>query len=202
MPQKRWYRRQVRVALYGGSFNPPHLSHQLACAVALATARPAVDEVWMVPTFEHSFGKQLEPFEDRHAMCLRASRIFGERVKVSRIEETLGGSSYTVRTVEALHAQHPEHELTLLIGADLVDERPRWHRWAELEPMVSFLVVGRHGTSLSPLGPRDHQVPIDLPEVSSTEVRRRLVTGESTVGMLDDEVARYIREHGLYGARR
>ena len=192
----------MRVALYGGSFNPPHLCHQLACAVALATARPAVDEVWLVPAFEHAFGKQLAPFEDRHEMCVRAGRIFGERVKVSRIEETLGGSSYTIRMVEALRAQHPEHELTLLIGADLVEERVRWHRWAELEPLVDFLVVGRHGTRTVPLGPHDHEVPIELPEVSSTEVRRRLVAGESTIGMLDDEVSRYISERGLYGARR
>ena len=190
----------MRVALYGGSFNPPHLAHQLACAVALATARPAIDEVWMVPTFEHAFGKALESFEDRYQMCIRAGRIFGERVKVTRIEETLGGSSYTIRTVEALRAQHPEHELTLLIGADLIDERVRWNRWPELQALVNFLVVGRNGTPLSTLGPRDHHVPIELPEVSSTEVRRRLQTGEPTVGLLDDEVSSYIRERGLYGA--
>lgn len=154
----------------------------------------------MVPTFEHAFGKALEPFEDRYEMCRRAGRIFGHRVKVSRIEETLGGSSFTIRTVEALRAAHPEHELTLLIGADLVDERVRWNRWDELQHMVRFLVVGRHGTSLSPGGPHDHQVPIELPEVSSTEVRRRLQAGESTVGLLDDEVSRYIRQRGLYGA--
>jgi nicotinate-nucleotide adenylyltransferase len=189
----------VRVALYGGSFNPPHLGHQLACAVALAAAHPPLDEIWMVPTFAHAFGKPLAPFADRVAMCERAARIFGERVKVSRIEEELGGASYTLSTWKALTARFPAHEFTFLVGADIASERDRWHAWPELARLASFLVLGRSGyTAGSVPGARDVRLPIDLPFLSSTEVRRRFAAGESTSGMLDEEVREYAERAGLY----
>jgi nicotinate-nucleotide adenylyltransferase len=189
----------VRVALYGGSFNPPHLGHQLACTVALAAARPPIDELWMVPTFAHPFGKTLAPFADRVAMCEQAARIFGGRVKLSRIEEELGGASYTLSTWKALTARFPAHEFLLLIGADVASERARWHAWPELAALASFLVLGRAGHSAgSAPDARDVQLPIDLPLVSSTEVRRRLAAGESTAGMLDEEVRGYAERARLY----
>jgi nicotinate-nucleotide adenylyltransferase len=193
----------VRVALYGGSFNPPHLAHQLACAVALAAARPPIDEVWLVPTFVHAFGKALAPFGDRVAMCERAARIFGGRVKVSRIEEELGGASYTLTTWDAMVARFPHDELVLLIGADLAPDRPRWHAWAELASRARFLVVGRAGYPApeDPAAPsHDERLPIDLPALSSTEARRRLAAGEPTAGILDEEVRAYAEAARLYEA--
>src|SRR4051812_6330106 len=106
----------MRIALFGGSFNPPHVAHQLACAYVLATARPHVDELWMVPTFKHPFDKQLAPYADRVAMCELAARPF-DRVTVSRIEEELGGDSFTLRTVEELKRRHPRDQFALVIGA-------------------------------------------------------------------------------------
>jgi nicotinate-nucleotide adenylyltransferase len=64
----------MRVAVYGGSFNPPHVAHQLALTYVLATAQ--VDEVWMVPTFKHPFDKALAPFSDRAKMCELAASPF------------------------------------------------------------------------------------------------------------------------------
>lgn len=188
----------MRIALYGGSFNPPHLAHQLACATLLAAGRPRVDEVWLIPTFQHAFDKPLVPYGHRVAMCETAARIFGGRVLVSRIEEELGGASYTSRTLAALRARDPSADFVWVIGADLVEERVRWHAWAELERSLDFLIIGRRGAAAAPLSPRDHRVPIELPAVSSTETRRRLAAGEDTEGFLDTEVARYVAEHGLY----
>lgn len=180
----------MRIAIFGGSFNPPHVAHQLACAYVLATARPRVDEVWMVPTFKHPFDKRLAPFADRAAMCERAAEAFGGRVRVSRIEAELGGESYTLRTVKALAEQHREHELALVIGADLVAERVKWHGWAELSTLVPFIVVGRAGEAAS--------VEIVLPPVSSTDVRARIARGEPIDSLVDAGVAEYIAAHGLY----
>lgn len=193
----------MRIALYGGSFNPPHLGHQLACAVALASARPAIDEVWMVPTFQHAFGKPLAPFDDRYAMCEEAARVFAGRVRPSRIEEELGGPSYTLRTVRAIMERERDVELVMVIGADLVAERPRWHAWEELRELVSFLVIGRAGAgsvSAGTDGARDVQVPIELPAVSSTEVRRRIACREPTFGLLDERVRAHIERAALYRA--
>jgi nicotinate-nucleotide adenylyltransferase len=180
----------MRVAIYGGSFNPPHLAHQLACTVVLATARPPVDELWMVPTFVHPFSKPLAPYEDRVAMCERAAQPFGGRVQVSRIEEELGGESYTLRTVKALQARAPADRFALVIGADLVAERERWHGWAELKTLVEFVVVGRAG-EIDTGG-------LALPPVSSTDVRARVRRGEPVDALVAAPVADYIRARGLY----
>jgi nicotinate-nucleotide adenylyltransferase len=187
----------MRVALYGGSFNPPHLGHQLACAVALASGMPAFDEVWMVPTFRHAFDKPLAHFDARVALCELAVQPFGGRVKVSRIEEALDGPSYTLHTVRALLSRHPGLEIEVVIGSDLVEERTRWHEWPILRELVSFMVIGRAGApTVAPT--KDRVVPIDLPAVSSTEVRRRLAAGESTLGLLDERVRARIDADGLY----
>ena len=72
----------MRVALFGGSFNPPHVAHQLAALYVLETA--PVDELWFVPAFEHAFGKPLAPFDDRLAMCELAAAALGPRVARQR----------------------------------------------------------------------------------------------------------------------
>jgi nicotinate-nucleotide adenylyltransferase len=177
----------MRVAVYGGSFNPPHVAHQMALAYVLATA--GVDEVWMVPTFKHPFDKQLVAFSDRATMCELAASPF-KAVRVSRVEEELGGESYTLRTMRALKERHPDHRFSLVIGADLVAERERWHGWAELKELVPFIVVGREG-SPSAGG-------IALPAVSSTIVRQRLGGGEPVDALVAGAVLDYIRARGLY----
>ena len=183
----------MRIALFGGSFNPPHVAHQLACAYVLATARPPVDEVWMVPTWKHPFDKQLVPFADRLAMCERTLPPFGGRVSVSRIEEELGGDSYTIETVKALRARFPEHSFAMVIGADLVEERVRWHGWPELQTLIEFIIVGRGGY------PHEAASELILPTVSSTEVRDRLARGDSVASLVPADVVDYIRAHHLYG---
>ncbi len=181
----------MRIAVYGGSFNPPHLSHQLAITCVLGTAR--VDELWLVPTFKHPFDKQLAPFSDRARMCELLAAPF-TRVRVDRVEEELGGDSYTLRTVKALQARHAEHRYALVIGADLVAERERWHGWPELKQLVDFIVVGRQGTPAA----TGAVAEVQLPAISSTAVRQRIARGEPVDAIVPSAVVDYIRERGLY----
>ena len=174
-----------RVALFGGSFNPPHVAHQLACLVTLELS--GCDEVWMMPTFQHPFQKSLAPFEDRFEMCRRAAQHLGG-VQVSRVEAELGGESRTLQTVKHLRRLHPAHAYTIVIGADLVDERKSWFGWDELEKMVDFFVIGRAGKGPEP----------QLPPISSTEIRGKLARGEDVSRVVPQSVLEYIAEKGLY----
>ncbi len=178
----------MRVALFGGSFNPPHVAHQLVALYVLETQ--AVDQVWFVPCFEHPFNKPLQDFEDRLEMCRITAEALGPRARVSDIEKNLGGQSRTVRTVRALHNAHPEHQFLLIIGADLQTETNSWYGADELRRLVAFIVVGRQG---HPGG-----TPVTMPAVSSTEVRQRLAGGAPVDEMLSRRVLDYIRQRKLY----
>ena len=177
-------------AVFGGSFNPPHVAHQMVCLWVLETQ--PVDAVLMVPCFRHPFEKHLAPFVDRLAMCRLAAAPFGERVRVSEIEAEIGGeSSRTLTTLEALAACHPGVGLRLVIGADILAERTKWWRWPEIERLAPPLVVGRAGYA----GPG---AEVELPPVSSTEIRARLGRREDPGGLLPRSVSAYIRARGLY----
>ncbi len=184
----------MRIALFGGSFDPPHVAHQMACLYALSTQD--IDQVWMVPCFRHPFDKRSAPFAHRVAMCRLAAAPLGQAVQVNTIEEELDGPSYTLVTVKALMARHPEHAFSLLIGADLLQERQRWHGYPELSRLVPFLVIGRAGA------PEDagDGTEVRLPAVSSTWVRSLLMRGVMPRGLLPGTVLEYIRQHALYQA--
>jgi nicotinate-nucleotide adenylyltransferase len=181
----------MRVALFGGSFNPPHVAHQLAALYVLETA--PVDALWFVPAHEHAFGKPLAAFEDRLAMCELAAAALGPRVRVSDVERALGGRSLTLRTVRRLTELHPEHAFSLVIGSDLLAEVAKWYGADELQRTVPFIVVGRPGAT-----PAGGAPAITLPDVSSTAVRAALAAGKPAEALVPRAVLDYIHTKGLY----
>jgi len=181
----------MRVALFGGSFNPPHVAHQLAALYVLETA--PVDALWLVPAYEHAFGKPLAAFEDRLAMCQLAAAALGPRVQVSDVERAIGGRSLTLRTVRRLAELHPEHAFSLVIGSDLQGDVSSWYRGDELARTIPFIVVGRPGTASGDAG-------IVMPDVSSSEVRAALAAGQSVDRFVPRAVLDYIMRKGLYKA--
>jgi nicotinate-nucleotide adenylyltransferase len=181
----------MRVALFGGSFNPPHVAHELAALYVLETT--PVDELWFVPCFKHPFEKTLEPFADRVEMCRRAAAALGPRARVSVVEGELGGESRTLRTVKALQEKHPDDRFSLIIGADLEAEVSSWYGAEELRRLVDFIVVGRGGFS-GGRGPA-------MPEVSSSDVREKLRNGAPVDVLVSRSVLDYVRQRKLYGCR-
>ncbi|MFL5305721.1 MAG: nicotinate (nicotinamide) nucleotide adenylyltransferase [Polyangia bacterium] len=184
----------MRVAIFGGSFNPPHVAHQMAALYVLETA--PVDELWLVPAVRHAFGKTLAPFADRLAMCEAAAAALGPRVRVSAIERDLGEESRTLRTIRRLQQDHPGTTFSLVIGADLLAEVPSWLGGAELQRTVPFIVVGRAGFA----SPDAQVAPVALPAVSSRQVRAALAAGGDVRGLVPRAVLDYISTHNLYKA--
>jgi nicotinate-nucleotide adenylyltransferase len=186
----------ARVALFGGSFNPPHVAHQMACLLVLETA--AVDQLWMIPTFRHVFGKQLVPFDDRLEMCRRAARALGDRVRVLDIERELGqAQSRTYDTLVELGRRHPGVAFRLVVGEDILAERHAWHRWDDVAAMAPPIVLGRAGVGSDDATDAE-SARIELPEVSSTEIRERIARGQTAVPLVPGAVMDYIAERGLY----
>jgi nicotinate-nucleotide adenylyltransferase len=179
----------MQVAVFGGSFNPPHVAHQMVCLYVLETQ--PVDKLLVVPTYKHAFDKQLAPFDDRLEMCRRAMAPLGPRAEVSDIERELGGeASRTLVTLEALIARHPGWSFRLVIGADILREVEKWYRWSDIEKLAPPIVVGRGGY--------DKQDGIELPALSSTEIRARIGRGASPLPLVPRSVAEYIVGKNLY----
>jgi nicotinate-nucleotide adenylyltransferase len=183
----------VRVAVFGGSFNPPHVGHVLACALVMAKGQ--VDRLLVVPTYEHPFAKPLAPYHDRVAMCELATG-FMRGLEVSRVEAELGGESRTLRTLEHLAATHADWKLRLVIGADILAETPKWFGFDAITRLAPPVVLARAGVDAPGAGP-----PL-LPEVSSTQVRAAIAKGawEEVTKVLPRKVLARVRAKGLYGA--
>jgi nicotinate-nucleotide adenylyltransferase len=168
----------TRIGFFGGSFNPPHLAHQMVCVYALATGE--IDEVWMAPAFVHPFGKALAPFEDRLRMCELAAHIFAQ-VRVIPIEREISTQTgRTLDTLKELVARHPEASFRLIIGSDILAETASWHRWEEVTRLAPPLVVPR------------------IPEFSSTAVRETLAEQGNALPLAPRAVLDYIARRGLY----
>jgi nicotinate-nucleotide adenylyltransferase len=183
-----------RVGLLGGSFNPPHVCHVLSSVYWLETAD--LSEVWWLPVFEHAFdkGRTLAPWADRLAMCEAAVAPW-PRLRVDPVESTLTPPSRTLLTVNALRERHPDVDFAWILGSDLLDELPRWHRWDELRDAVDFLVLGRGpGRAPPPLGRFDVR-DFALPDVSSSAIRRDLAAGRDVRDRLPAGVAAWLAEH-------
>lgn len=189
----------VRVAVYGGSFDPPHIAHQ--AAVQLVANLDGVDRVLVVPVFEHAFDKSLASFEHRVAMC-ELCMLESPNVEISRLEASLERPNFTLNTLQALVREHPEFRLRLVVGADVLQDVGRWHRFDEVVAMAPLLPLGRVGVA-SDAAP----APV-LPDVSSTEIRRALA-GRATARLtpelrarmgqvLSERVIEYIETHDLY----
>jgi nicotinate-nucleotide adenylyltransferase len=179
------------VAILGGSFNPPHVAHLMAAYWALATQ--GVQEVWLLPSYRHPFGKDLAGFEDRVRMCELAVReLRGAAVCAAEREladDPLVGK--TARTLEHLTAKHPTHDFALVVGADVLQETPKWYRWDRVKELARVIVVGREGFPPVPRAP-------DLPAISSTEIRACIARGEDVSGIVPRRVLAYVEEKRLY----
>ena len=185
----------MEVALFGGSFDPPHVGHVFAVAYVLSTG---FDRALVVPTLSHAFGKPLAPFEHRLAMTRIAMDEF-RSAEVSNVEQFLGSPSRTLRTLKHLQQAHPEYRLSLVVGADVYRDREKWLGYDEIERLAPPFVLGRAGFE-------DERVPAPvLPDVSSTKVRELLAgtpgdrTGRPELGRtVPRGVLAYIEEHDLY----
>lgn len=175
------------LAVFGGSFDPPHVGHVFLAAYALSIA--GVERVLAAPTFEHAFGKPLSAFEHRMQMCTLAFAPL-RGVEVSAIEQELGGVSRTLRLVQELHTRFPGHQLRLLIGSDILADRDRWQGFDEISALAPPIVVTRGGHG-------DQGGPI-FPQVSSSELRADLKRGSVDAQVLPRDVVAYIDEHQLY----
>jgi len=199
----------MKLAIFGGTFDPWHLGHELVlqrvCAGALA------DRILVVPAAAppHKPPPRAS-FSQRLAMAAMALRDH-PMVGLSDIEHRLPRPSYTLHTIRRLQKEQPESSFALILGADAFLDLHRWYAAADLLSMVELLVLtrppwgreelkGQEGR-LRRLCPRDLSLRLVAgteSALSSSEVRRRLALGDDPAELVPPGVADYIRRQGLY----
>jgi nicotinate-nucleotide adenylyltransferase len=187
----------TRIALFGGSFNPPHVAHQMAALYVLETQ--PVDQVWIVPTYVHPFQKQLATFEDRATMCKLMAAPLGDRVVVSKIEEELAQRPgfRASRTLDLVHYLVEQGlEVRLIVGSDILAETAKWYRWSDIVNKAPLIILAREGSDVPP-GSMLTGVP--MPAISSTQIRRAHAAADPAVmNLVPRSVYAYMVQHNLY----
>ncbi|MEZ5990398.1 MAG: nicotinate (nicotinamide) nucleotide adenylyltransferase [Planctomycetota bacterium] len=198
--------------LYGGSFDPPQTAHRFVATQALAHLPEA--ELVVIPAGDppHKPAAELAPCADRVAMC-RLAFAGLEHGRVSDEECRLPGPHYTYLALERHRAElGADVPLYWLCGSDSLLALPGWKHPRRILELCDVICVPRPGFDPDRLAGFDvfdaHErarlqagvLPGEAPEVSATEVRRRLSAGEPCGEWLSPEVFAYARARGLYGS--
>ncbi len=189
-----------RVALYGGAFDPVHNAHLEVARRALKQA--GLDRVIFIPAAQSPL-KAHAPLasDDERVAMLELATADESRFEVDSYEILKGGLSYTIDTVRHFRGRYPQAELFWLVGADQFEQLNRWHAIDALAELVTFLVLGRPGSSLRPCdieGLRFFVVDAPLMAESSSEIRRRCGAGLPLAGVVPPSVEAFISGRGLY----
>jgi len=197
----------MEIAIFGGSFNPVHNGHIAFCRQCAGMS--AFDRVLLMPANvpPHKAALELASNADRIEM-LRLAAAGEPDFSVSDLEYRLGGRSYTVETLRALHRERPGDRFTLLLGSDMFRTFRQWYRCEEILELASLLAGARHPGEYEELSAlresfgekksRIRVADIRVTEVSSTQVREKIRRGEDVSGLLPPAVYAYILSRGLY----
>jgi nicotinate-nucleotide adenylyltransferase len=199
----------VKVALLGGTFNPPHLAH-LLCA-SEAADQLGLDRVILMPVFTppHKEIADDPGPEVRLELCELAA-AGDERLEVSRLEVDRGGPSFTVDTLRELHARHPEHELIFIVGGDMAVSLPAWKDPRTVLELAKLAIAERSGALRRDVIERltaeygddvtQRLEFFDMPriDISSSEIRRRVAAGRTIRYLVPRAIAEHIARRGLY----
>lgn len=193
-----------RLGLFGGTFDPPHIGH-LATAVNVRHDL-RLDRVLLVVNnvpWQKVGSREISAAPDRLAMVEAAVRGV-EGLEASRLELDAGGMSYTADTLARLVKEDPDRHLFVVLGSDAAAQLMTWERVEEVRDLATIVVVDRPGSAPTPSLPGWRWERLEVPslEVSSTELRARVVEGRPLDYLVTREVIDCIADRGLYGRRR
>ena len=199
----------MKILIYGGGFDPPHIGHVNLLRAAIREIKPDLTLVIPSRVAPHKRASTT-PFRHRRRMC-RCFLGCGKRVRISSIEEYRPGKSYTVDTVRALEILHRGAEFYLLVGTDMLEYFEKWKDYRELLQKCTLVAGAREqdedarleamSQRLAEQGGRTIILKNAVTDVSSTEIRAALAAGEGRQ-LLTPETLAYIEKHGLYGVNK
>ena len=202
----------MTTALYGGSFDPPHLGHLSIARQVLE--RFAVDRLVFLPASHSPLKEGMPNATDEQRLDMLRLATDGEPLfAVSDFELRKGGISYTVDTLRAWKRREPDTNLIFIAGMDSLLTLHAWREPLEIVRLCRFVTFRRPGFPLP--SPEELQLPPDIArqlldhvidgpliDVSSSDIRSRAARGESLDRLVPHPVAQYIAKEGLYELTR
>jgi nicotinate-nucleotide adenylyltransferase len=189
----------VKIGLFGGSFDPVHLGHLLVAQAAREELE--LDRLFFIPAAQSPFkpGGQLTPANDRLRL-LRLALAGWNWCEIDDQEIRRGGVSYTIETVRDYALRFREATIFYLVGADHVPTLPQWRDADDLARLAEFVVIPRPGRADVPIpNPFHGRMLAGFPlGVSSSQIRARIKSGQTTDHLLPEPVAEAIRNYRLY----
>ena len=199
----------LRIGVFGGSFDPPHIAHVALAKAALEQFQ--LNVLHIVPTGQawHK-ARELSAAEHRLAMTRLAFKNM-PRVVVDNRELQRTGPTFTVDTLRALQAENPHSQLYLFIGADQFLAFRQWHKWEKILELAIICIADRADSTLAQTqfdayASNNHRfftLKLPMMAVSATQVRQLMALGvadaDEVAKLVPKSVARYISLHQLYG---
>lgn len=189
----------MHITLFGGSFNPPHLGHQIVLAQAFELI-PNLDEIWLLPEYQHSFSKNavLAPVKHRLAMT---KFLLNHKIKLQTccLDQKMSGN--TIEHITYLKDQFPQHQFSFLLGSDNLVSFHLWPKYKILLQLIPFYIYPRAGYSFQPLYPNMHPLihPLQIiTNISSTVIRQRLRNKLTINHLLPQPIAAYLTKNSLF----
>jgi nicotinate-nucleotide adenylyltransferase len=212
----------VKLGLFGGSFNPPHLGH--INLVSTIQRKGALDKVWVIPNYQNPLKGDVEGAtpEERTELTRLAFADLAPKVEVLDTEILRKGKSYTIDTLKDLKKQNLTDEFFIILGVDHLFSLNLWKSWENLLNEANFIFTSRPGFSLpetlddipefiKPLcasfdfnilslksGRQVEFIQLKDHPASSSEIRKRLGSGRSVSEFLPLSVEQAIKKKGLY----
>ena len=191
----------MRIGVFGGTFDPPHVGHLLLAADAREALQ--LDRLIFIPAATQPFKLGTPPVasgQDRLEM-VRLAVADDANYAVDDAEINRRGLSYTVDTLEHLSERFKGAQLFLLMGQDALAGFPQWRNPVRIRELATLAAMERSGTP----GPRSEvaaegvvTVSTRCVDVSSTEIRERRRAKKSIKGFVPESVERFIEARGLY----
>lgn len=198
-------------ALFGGSFDPVHLGHVNAVR-SLIDSELEIDRVIIMPAYVNPFKQH----DDRSRRADSRQRLEMCRIAFSQLpmceisdhEISKKDVSYTVLTLEHLHRLYPDDSFILTVGSDSLESLPRWYRFEDIIKLARIAAVSRcdedcakieaYRKNIENAGGTVHIINTEPFDISSTEIRKKILNNQEISCYVDQNVVKYIMTEKIY----
>ena len=191
--------------VFGGSFDPIHVGHLILARDVLEQVK--LQRILFIPSSRSPLSEEPPRASGKDRLDLvRASIADEPAFETSELEIRAGGCNYTINTIEALRAEHPDDCFSMIIGGDQLEQLHKWEKVKKLIELTDFICLERSGFTTKAhaelVNFRSHPIKPRIVEVSSTEIRQRIRNNFPVQHLVPEPAFKLIRERGLYGYRK